>query len=648
MLIINKKIDKNFFYTTTWKLNKKKNSYNIILKLKLSIQTSNQNQIINYKELISIENLKLALERTKANVSPGIDGEIKKDISIKRLETLHQELASQKYKPKPSKRVPIPKQGGGVRFLGVSSQIDKVVQGALLIKLEAVFEGIFLDVSYGFRPGKSCHHALKEIKDGWKATTWIINVDIEKCFDKINHKLLLEKLGKFCDQPTKELIQKLLKVGYVDIHNLTQRSNYNNLGTPQGSLISPILCNIYLHDLDEFVVKELIPKYNAGKARRKNPNYSKRYSLTDLDKAILKEYPTLKKSLARVKHNKFVTGKRGEAMDRFDETYRRLHYVRYADDFLIGFIGPCKEAQIIYDRIIEFLKEIKLNANQEKSKIYHSGERGIKYLGMYLRYCTHNKIEWRKDGIASGEPENQLPYLKAQAINNVQFRAPIDLMLNKLVERGLAKKRKDGTARGTAYIKWSLLEDDKIVLRFSSIIRGLLNYYSCINKRSDLWKVFAVLRKSCALTLAHKHKVASAARIYAKFGPSLTIKDKLGKEKASLFYPKSLKTKIDFKIRKDSMLYPEVLDIEIDLVPGSHKTNLKMGDVCEYEGCDEVENLEAHHLNPVGNLNKRKDLTSFEKVLIQRKRKVVMLCKKHHQEMHKKRLFVEKKNSKNV
>jgi Type II intron maturase len=190
-----------------------------------------------------------------------------------------------------------------------------------------------------------------------------------------------------------------------------------------------------------------------------------------------------------------------------------------------------------------------------------------------------------------------------------------------------------------------MLEDDKIVIRFSSIIKGLLNYYSCINKRSDLWKVFAILRKSCALTLAHKHKMASAARVYAKYGPSLTIRNKLGKEATSLFYPKSLKTKIDFKIRKDSVQYPAILDIEIDLIPGSTKSNIKTGTVCEYEDCGETENLEAHHINPIANLSKRRDLSTFEKTLISRQRKIVMLCKKHHLFLHKKRVFIDKKYS---
>lgn len=121
---------------------------------------------INYNKLISIENLKAGLERTKNNVSPGVDGEIKSNITDKRIEKLHNELSSQKYKPTPSKRVGIPRPDGGIRYLGISSQIDKVVQGALLNKLEPIFEPIFLDISYGSRKGKNCHQALKEIKYG--------------------------------------------------------------------------------------------------------------------------------------------------------------------------------------------------------------------------------------------------------------------------------------------------------------------------------------------------------------------------------------------------------------------------------------------------------------------------------------------------
>ena len=143
--------------------------------------------IIKYNDLINLENLKKGLERTKNNVSPGLDGEIKSQITEKRLIKLYNELSSQKYKPTPSKRVGIPRPDGGTRYLGISSQIDKVVQGAILNKLEPIVEPLFLDVSFGSRKGINCHDALKKIKYEWKGVTWIISIDIEKCFDRANH-----------------------------------------------------------------------------------------------------------------------------------------------------------------------------------------------------------------------------------------------------------------------------------------------------------------------------------------------------------------------------------------------------------------------------------------------------------------------------
>lgn len=290
----------------------------------------------------------------------------------------------------------------------------------------------------------------------------------------------------------------------------------------------------------------------------------------------------------------------------------------------------------IQDKIIEKLSTLKLEINQEKSKISHSNDRNISYLGVYLRYFKHNMVKKRAEGMSTDEVSKQTHHLQAQAINTVHFRAPIDKMLKKLVDKGLAKYRKDKTVRGTAYIKYSMFEDEQIVTRFSAIIRGINNYYSCINRRSDLWKVFAVLRKTCALTIAHKHKINSAARVYAKYGPNLAI-SKMGKKVTSLFYPKSLKTKIDFKTRKGDLLqYHSVMDLEIDAIKGSHKYNTKTSEVCQFEDCEIAENLEAHHINPIANLSKRKDLSAFEKALIGRKRKTVMLCKKHHNLLHNK------------
>jgi len=591
---------------------------------------------IKYKDLVTYENLCIGLERTKSEVSPGIDGLTKADITEKRLRKLHSELVSQTYQPSPSKKVGIPKPDGGVRYLGVASQIDKVVQATILSKLEPILEKEFLDCSYGFRPGIGCHNALKQIKYGWKAVTWIINVDIKKCFDTLNHDFMLQRASLYCDQGTVELIRKLLKAGYVDIY-LNRYTEEVHIGTPQGSLISPILCNLYLHELDKYVVQELLPLYNKGEFRAKPAEYALRYNLNETDKEILSTYPELKGAIKRVKHNRTVHAGRFTATDGQDPKFRRLHYARYADDFIIGFTGPKIEADEIMSLIKLKLKSIHLEANEGKSSVCHSSDSNILYLGMYIRYFHYNKTV-KEEVSTAGDVDKKVNKLKAQAVNTAHFRVPVDRILKRLVDRSVAKTRADGTIRATACIKFSMMEDRDIVTRFNSIIRGILNYYSCVNHRSDLWKIFAILRKSCALTLAHKHKENSAARVFSKLGPNLIIRNATGQEVSKLQYPESLKTSIDFKTR-DAGIDPDVVDIEFDKVQGSSKTNLKVSDTCQFEGCDSTDNLEAHHLNPMSNISKRKDLSLFEKALIQRKRKVVMVCKKHHNYLHGKGLL---------
>lgn len=604
-------------------------------------------KLISFIDIISIQNLTHGLNSTKGNVSPGLDGEVKSDITEKRIAKLHEELKTQKYHPKPVKKVGIPKPDGGTRYLGLASQIDKIVQGAIKNLLEPKLESMFLDVSYGFRPNLSCHNVLKEIKYGWKAISWIINIDIAKCFDRIQHELLLEKLKSHVDQATCELIRKMLKAGYVNTINLTDKSEDEGVGTPQGSLISPLLCNLFLHDLDKYVTETLSPEYNRGIDRAVSEEYNIRYTTTDYEKEMLKKYPEMKKALRRIKHNRFIADPSVSPANQKDENFRRLKYVRYADDFMIGFIGPKKEAEDIFEKVKNFLRiNLSLEINKEKSKIYHATEKNIKYLGVYIRYNSHNKITESERIMAPDDIADTMLHLKSQTINAPQYRVPVDKIIKRLVDRGIAKMNSDtGIARATSFYKISMLEDPDIVERFSSIIRGIMNYYSCVNHKSDLWKIFTILRKSCALTLANKHGLGSAARAFSKFGPKLKTKDNLGRSRNELFYPESLKTDISFRIGGSGFSTPNILEEKLEIMKGSYKTNLKTAEMCEFEGCEETENLEAHHINKVGELHKRKDLSEYTKALIVRERKVVMLCKKHHQNFHNRGLLEKKEPS---
>lgn len=502
------------------------------------------NKVI-YKELISIESLRNGLQKIKNDNVLGVD---KKDVSKERIDKLHDELVKQTYEPTPTKKVGVPKSNGGFRYLGIPSQIDNVVQSALLLKLQPILESIFINESYGFRPNKNCHTALKEIKYKWKDTVWIIKIEVFKQFDKVNHDFLLEKIKKFVDQATVELIRKLLKAGYVDIHNLSCRSGYET----KNSLISPLFCNLYLHELDTFVKNVLCFENNVEENRSKTSEDAKLYSLVSKDKKISVVYPQIKSA---VKHNEFVREQKLSATNESQFKQKKLNYVRYADDFMLGFVGSRKEAEKIMLAIEDKLKSIRLNINGEKSKIYHSSDMNITYLGMYLRCCGQKNFVTQPKGVSADNVTKQATNL----INTVHFRVPTDKILKKLVDCGIAKKRSDNTIRGSAYLRLCTLNDEKIVQKFSLIIRGLLNYYSCVNQKSDLWKILSCLKKSCALTLGHKHKINSAAKVFARFGSKLKIINTIKKTETILFYPTSLKTKIDFKIGENKLFYLETI-----------------------------------------------------------------------------------------
>lgn len=587
---------------------------------------------ITYQEVISIDNLKSGLARTKSNVSPGLDGEIKASFTEKKIELLFKELKSQKFKPSPMKKVNIPKPDGSTRSLGIASQKDKVVQAAVLNKLEPVLESVFLDNSYGGRPNKNCHHALKHIKTKWQNVTWIIKIDIQKYFDTINHDHLLTILRDYIDQSTMELIRKFLKCGYIDLYNHPNTLETIDLGTPQGSLISPILSNLYLHSLDCFVRDSLLKKWNRGNERKFLSDYTKRKNLSSEE---LKAIESLnlegaKEAIERLKHNQWV--KQGlPSRDPKDIAFRRMGYVRYIDDFMIGFTGTKAEAESIRDQIKVFLQDILyLKTNEAKSNISHSSDRNIKFLGFYVRYFSLNKIVVDprvpfKDNSGLGHQ------LKSIAINQAQLRIPVELILQRAVERGYAKTRKDGKSiRASSCRKLCSFEDKLIVRRFSSIIRGLMEYYSPANRRSDLWQVVSIYRKSCALTLADKHKLKTAAQAFKKYGPYLKISDPIKNKETVLFYPDTLKTISNFKLGKKSITLANVF---MDSIKGSYKSNIKTSQSCQWPGCEAVINLEEHHVNPVRNI--KGNLSEYETWLRKRERKTITLCRDHHLQIEK-------------
>lgn len=289
-------------------------------------------------------------------------------------------------------------------------------------------------------------------------------------------------VSPYCDQATVELIGKLLKANYVDMSNLSDATERRTMGTPQGSLISPLMANIYLHELDKFVEYELIPKWNAGNERKYVQGYQSRKSLTTEQKNLLDQVGIegLEKVVAAHKHNLWVSAEKG-ARDQSDPNFKRLNYVRYADDFLLGYTGPKDEAMEIKTAITEFVSEkLKLSVNETKSGVFHSNDKGILFLGFYIRYLPPKRT------LDESKLAECVKQVKMVAINQAQLRVPVERILQRLTDKGYAVKRKNGTFRATSVRKLSSFEDKLIVIRFSSVIRGLLNYYKPANQYSDM------------------------------------------------------------------------------------------------------------------------------------------------------------------
>ena len=280
------------------------------------------------------------LYANKGATTPGIDPDDTVDgMSLKRIDKIIKQLQEGTYQWKPVKRVYIPKKNGKLRPLGLPSWNDKLVQEVIRMVLEAYYEPQFSRYSHGYRPERGCHTALDEIRQKWKGVKWFIEIDIKGCFDNIDHSLLLNLIGRdIPDGRFLKLLADMLKVGYME--DWKYHNTYS--GTPQGGVISPILSNIVFNELDKFIEYELIPQYTSGKKRKPNPEYQ----------AITYQISRAKAAQDTVRYKELILERRQiPSVDTYDDEFRRLYYIRYADDSLLGVIAPKSEALVIKKRI---------------------------------------------------------------------------------------------------------------------------------------------------------------------------------------------------------------------------------------------------------------------------------------------------------
>ena len=565
-----------------------------------------------YRYLFSEEMFAVAYQRIYAkqgNMTPGTDGKTIDEMSLERIERLIVSLKDESYQPHPARRVYIPKKNGKKRPLGIPSFEDKLVQEVVRLLLEAIYEGHFEGTSHGFRPHRSCHTALGMIQKSFAGAKWFIEGDIKGFFDNIDHNVLISILReRISDERFLRLIRKFLNAGYVE----DWKYNKTYSGTPQGGIVSPILANIYLDKFDKYI-KEYAAKFRKGDRRSINPDYWRlnnkknrlkqklqKTSDEQMRKSYLYEIAQLSKQMLSIPHK-----------DAMDADFRRLQYVRYADDFLISVIGSKSECETIKADITQFMREqLKLELSDEKTLITHAQDKA-KFLGYEIFIRKSDAVKRNKDGVLKRD-----------------FNGAVVLTLNSAV---IQKKLTEYNALEVRNIDgkdiwWSKprrymtpMKPEDILAQYNAEIRGLYNYYSLATNVSKECASFAfIMKMSMFKTLGWKLNT-SARKVRQKYQKDkdsvIPYNDAKGKQKYRVFYNEGFKKRnaqfdVDYDKLPQTMYVPYPSLVE----------RLKDGrcELCGKEG-----KVVMHH---VRNLTKLKGCNEWEKLMLKRHRKTLVVC----------------------
>ncbi|TDC73571.1 maturase [Actinomadura sp. 7K507] len=416
-------------------------------------------------------------------MTPGATAETVDGMSLEKIGRIMNAVRHERYRFKPVKRIYIPKRNGRTRPLGLPTWSDKLVGEVVRLLLEAYYEPTFSGLSHGFRPRRGCHTALREVAHTWTGTAWFIEGDISDCFGSLDHQVMLSVLAeKIHDNRFLRLVRTMLQAGYLQDWVWTATLS----GVPQGGVVSPILSNIYLDRLDDFVETVLIPEYNQGGLRRRSTTYRKVEKQLALarrrgDRAQARQ---LRRQLREL-----------PSQDMNDPGYRRLRYVRYADDTLLGFAGPKHEAEEIKRRLATFLRDdLKLELSPDKTLITHARTGAANFLGYEITVGRSDRM------VAKGRRSHN---------GVVQLRVP-----KTVIKEKCAPYLKRGKPACLPHLFNK--DDHTIVSMYGAVYRGIVQYYLLAGDVSRLNRLHWVMQTSLLKSLANKHRstVTRTARKY--------------------------------------------------------------------------------------------------------------------------------------
>ena len=570
-----------------------------------------------YRNLYNPEFYLLAYKNiaaSKGSMTAGADKMTLDGMSMDRIERLIAKLKDHSYQPTPARREYIAKKNSKKkRPLGIPSTDDKLVQEIVRMLLEAIYEPTFSKHSHGFRPNRSCHTALTEVQNTFKGAKWIIEGDIEACFDSFDHHVLIGLLRRrIADESFIALMWKFLKAGYME--QWKYHSTYS--GTPQGSGASPILANIYLSELDAFMdAYEADFCVTSGKRRELSREYKDVVNAIGRAERTLERMPSenteeIKQAREELKAVRYA--KRDILChDAIDPNFKTLHYNRYADDFVIGVNGSKADADKIKAEIKAFLRnELKLTLSDEKTKVTHSSEQ-VRYLGYDFWVSRSRECKRNKRGA-----------MQRSWYGVVHLGVPHEKWESKLREYGVLEisKGADGTEQWKAVHRKKLINsrDIDIIMKYNQEIRGIYNYYRLAKNVSVLNKFAYIMQTSMYRTFGAKYKspISKLKPKYMRDGVwGADYPTKSGMKRLE-FYHDGFKKK------------PELVDSAVDILPqrryGGVNTlagRLRAG-ICELCG-EKTRDARMHHAKAL------KDLTgkdAAEILMMKKRRKTLALC----------------------